>query len=317
MTGTMRGRSIRIAAAAMLAALALASTWWRTPVSEGDIGALEAVALAYPEGTESGFRVTGLWDMRTSDIRFGGYSALIFAGDDRLLAFADRGRRLEFGQPGDSDLPASQVDHRPRRGLEQRLWDIESATRNPASGAYWLGYEAEHAIHRFTADHRPNGHVLLETARWPDNSGLESLVRLADGRFLMLPESEARLYLYPADPVEGADAVPFPVEWPEAEFAPTDAAELPDGRVLVLMRRVVAGLPPTFDNLIVVGALPAEGEAFRPEVALWLNRLLPHENYEGMALTPLPDGGAEIWLIADDNFSAFQRTLLARLRWQP
>jgi hypothetical protein len=41
------------------------------------------------------------------------------------------------------------------------------------------------------------------------------------------------------------------------------------------------------------------------------------ENFEGVAVRPAGDGRYLIYLIADDNFSAFQRTLLLQLAWRP
>jgi hypothetical protein len=42
-------------------------------------------------------------------------------------------------------------------------------------------------------------------------------------------------------------------------------------------------------------------------------QLAPHhgtDNFEGIALAPRGDGGLRLWLVADDNFSRRQRTLL-------
>lgn len=303
-------------AALLLAVLALAASWWRTPVSQGDLADLQLLPLQFEPAAQGGFRLTGLWQLQSGDARFGGYSALLADDDGRLLAFSDRGRRLVFGKPGLAPTAGAQADQRPDRGVGQDLFDIESATRDPVSGTYWLGYEGTHAVHRYTPAHLADGHVLLRE-NWPQNGGAESLVRLADGRFALLPEDAARLYLFDGDPVAGAAMTSMAITWPEAGYFPTDAAQLPDGRLLVLMRRLVPGLPPTFDSLLVWGELPAAGEDWRPQVALHAEGLLPRENYEGLALRLLADGRTELWLIADDNFSAFQRTLLARLVLAP
>lgn len=313
MFNRISARSARRMAAVLLVLLVVPSVWMRTAVTRGDADDLQLLELDYEQAGHGEFRVTGVWEVTSPDLVFGGYSALLAGRDGTLVTFSDRGRFLSFSGPGGPALPASIGAQLPDPGLEQRLWDIESATQDPASGTFWLGYEGEHAIQRYTARGEPDGHVLFPAMPWQDNGGMESLVRLADGRFVALPETEARLYLFADDPVRDGGTTSVPIEWPEAGYSPTDAAQLPDGRLLVLMRRVAWGLPPTFDVILVVGALPAGEEPWQPELALTLHDLVPSDNFEGMDLVEGADGGADIWLISDDNFSAFQRTLLVRL----
>ncbi len=303
----------RRTAALLLALLAVPAIWWRSDVPRGDAGDLQLVELADFESGEGELQVTGLWEVTSADLLFGGYSAMLV--DDRgvIRTWSDRGRLLTFAAPGQAARDVSIGVQLPDPGMEQRLWDIESATRDPATGRFWLGYEGTHGIQRFGAAGEPDGHVLFPDMPWQENGGMESLVRLADGRFAALPETEARLYFFAGDPVRDAGTTSIPVDWPATGYLPTDAAQLPDGRLLVLMRRVVWDLPPTFDSILVVGTLPQDGETWRPELALTLHDLVPRDNFEGMDVVARADGGADIWIISDDNFSAFQRTLLVRL----
>ena len=95
--------------------------------------------------------------------------------------------------------------------------------------------------------------------------------------------------------------------------------QVPSGEVMVLLRRIEWGLPPRFVNAIVrldpAGLEP--GTVWRPEEMLSLPRGMPNDNFEGIAATGPADGkaGGEsiLWLISDDNFSAFQRSLLVRI----
>lgn len=41
-----------------------------------------------------------------------------------------------------------------------------------------------------------------------------------------------------------------------------------------------------------------------------MNVFVTIDNFEGLSVTPLPDGGARLFVVSDDNFSARQRTLL-------
>lgn len=238
-----------------------------------------------------------------------------------MTAWTDRGWRLDFAPPRGS-RPTPQLARLQRQPVEggrsQALWDIESASFDPAGGQTWLGIEYAHAVQRLDARGRPDGvRVLPRSLGWPENAGLESLTRLPDGRFVGIAEWAGEALLFAGDPVEGAEFSRVPIVWPRADYAATDAAVLPDGRLLVLLRHLELAVPQSFASLLVAGPMPQAGEAWRPRVLLDLTRVLPPENYEGMALHPLPGGGAEIWLIADDNASAFQRTLLAKLIYRP
>ena len=200
----------------------------------------------------------------------------------------------------------------------QASQDIEAVAYDLATRRYWLGYERFHAIRRF-GPAEPRGMLAAppQMRGWSGNSGAEAMVRLADGRFLVLKETDGEGLLFAGDPIEGARARQFAVTYPEG-FRPTDAALLPDGRVLVLMRRVVRAWPP-FSGLLAIGD-PAEiapGRPWRVRLFARLDEALPPENYE--ALVVEAEAGTDslvLWLMSDDNLATFQRTLLVKLRWR-
>ncbi len=143
-------------------------------------------------------------------------------------------------------------------------------------------------------------------------------MRLADGRFVLLPEGQDYGLIYPRDPVLGDPPRRFAFTAPRDGYAAVDAAQLPDGRLMVLMRALRLGVP-SFASLIAIGPVPAADDrsGFAPGIALDLAQIVPFENYEGLALRPLGDGRVAVWLIADDNFSVVQRTLLAKFIFDP
>ncbi len=301
--------------AALVATSLLALSWWRSPVSYRPSADFSVTPVAIPEPEASSLlRVTGIWDIDGSGAGFGGFSALLAMPGDQLRSFSDRGWRFTFAMSskGPTDFVTGQVV--PAKGYSSRLFDIESATPAPGGDAYWLSYEATHAVHRFAADNTPElVRDLSEDMDWPANSGIEAMVRLANGRFVVFPEAGTVGLVFAGDPTDGAGIEPFQVDWPEADFRPTDAAQLPDGRVLVLLRRFSMTPLPTFESLLVSGDIPQPEVVWQPEVFARLGQLLPPENYEGLAIRPRTDGSSELWLISDDNFSAFQRTLLVRM----
>lgn len=241
-----------------------------------------------------------------------------------MRAFSDRGDSFTFtapheapGHAGAADPILAPVPPDPR--LTGDIQDIEATTRDPATGTIWLAYEQFHAIRRFTPDALGTPGAALarppQMRDWPGNSGAEAMVRLGDGRFLLFAERNGQGLLFPGDPIDGAAARVFDVAWPDG-FRPTDAALLPDGRVLILLRAMALGWP-LFRSMLAIGDPRAIGESasWRPQILANLDGLLPRENYEGLAIEPQGDS-LVLWLISDDNFSAFQRTLLARLRWR-
>ncbi|AKH43276.1 hypothetical protein FHS61_001022 [Altererythrobacter atlanticus] len=311
----------------VVAGLALGGPWWRSPISETDLSEkLVLTRLDIPEGKIGPARFIGAWELESPDTRFGGYSALIRLDDGCFLAGSDRGSILRFSPPGTAGCRVRFGRFAQSNEFDKRLSDLESLTRDPESGRIWAGYEFTNAIVRYEPDlERFEDVYPAEMRDWADNGGPESILRLSDGRFIVISEVDAGWtenstpgLLYPSDPVDGAQPMAFRFHRPD-EFRPVDMAQLPDARVLVLMRKVIWGLPPGFASRLLV-ADPAdirEGGEWRGEQLLEISGAVPPENYEGLSVEPLPDGSVRIWLISDDNTSQFQRSLLLQLEWNP
>ena len=152
---------------------------------------------------------------------------------------------------------------------------------------------------------------------WPDNKGAESLVRMPDGRFAIIAESlDDGIHqglLFSGDPVErGSNIGGFSYRPPEG-YRVTDATMLPDGRMLVLNRSV--GFPSGFAAKVAI----VEAGAFRTgakvsgKMIATLAAPLMIDNMEGIAVTQ-EDRNIIIWLISDNNFNIWQRTLLMKFR---
>ena len=299
--------------------------WWQLPTPAGErTGNLTIAPLPItPRQGDPTVQVAGTWLLKSDDRRFVGYSALVVGAGGRLRAYSDSNRWLEFDSP---DRPSSRgPDFGAVPGYEAIGHnDLESATRDPASGLTWLGFEHLNSLRRIgpgagqVASASPPG-----MADFRRNGGAESLVRLPDGRFVVIAESAHWRYplrrtglLFARDPVADARAARF-VFVPPLAFNPTDAAALPDGRVLILMRGLSLGRWPPFRSKLLI----ANAADIRPDqVWQWqeladLSGLVPPENYEGLAVERHGPGFV-LWLIADANRSALmQRTLLVKLVW--
>jgi len=316
-------RRKRLVAGLALAVLCWPGTWSRSEVPTSPTKEIAVTQVQGPsDPLTNGWTLEGIWQAEADSLMFGGFSALLTLGDDTLRAFSDRGTRFTLTEPGRPSTVRNVVRQLVEPERANQLWDIESATRDPETGYYWLGYENVHTVHRFTiASDIDRLRYLGNEVDWTVNSGAEAMVRLDDGRFVILPEGEDEGLIFADDPVTGAEAASFPYQTPAASFAVTDMAQLPDGRLLLLLRNLdwaVGGWPP-FESKLAIGEPPEarQDEPWAPEITLDLAGVVPRDNYEGIAVRPQPDGTLAVWLISDDNFSAFQRTLLVKFNFDP
>lgn len=312
----------RLALLALVALCLAPGAWWRTHLPEARDSRLSFTPLAIvtPQGWPDGLSLERLWQLQSPDPFFGGYSALLPLERGRLRAYSDKGDSLTFTVSGRGRPEADFASVAPDPRRARQFQDIEAVASDPATGRHWLSYEHLNAIRRYEPGEGPRdlGTLALppQMRDWPVNSGGEAMVRLADGRFVVLAERGGKGLLFAGDPVDGARGAEFAVTWPDG-YRPADAAVLPDGRVLVLMRKVVPAWP-AFRSLLLIGDPRAIGgdRPWQPQLVARLDGLLPSENYEAIAVEP--DGDSLVlWLISDDNLATFQRTLLARLRWRP
>jgi hypothetical protein len=273
-----------------------------------------------------GLTVAGGWQLASRSETFGGYSALLVLPGHKLLAVSDRGHFLRIGMPTHTPAPAVSGPVGAADDSDKRLFDVEAATRDPVSGRIWLGYESSNSIRRYGPDLDRSQRVRpAEMHAWPAKRGPETMVRLSDGRFIVLSEAlgegpplYSKSLLFPGDPIRGAVPEVFRFV-PPTGFRPTDIAQLPDGRVVILLRRLKIGFSPWLSSRLVVAdpATIVAGREWAWQPLTEIQSPLPHENYEGLAIEPREKGAVRLWLISDDNSAVFQRTLLLALDWTP
>ena len=268
-------------------------------------------------GTVSGpLRLENLSKLVLGTYLFGGHSALMLGEDGDKTLVSDLGHFLPLaGDHRTGPVRVQLVGERFAVASEwQPLFDMESATVDHATGRSWIGFEQVHVITRFGPTGMAEKSVRRpEFADWSANAGLEAIQRLPDGRFIALREEDGEGWLFDGDPVEGARAMRFTVKGLSG-YEPVDMGLLPDGRVIVLLRRLALAFPP-FSSALAVGdpRLIAEGQDWQLEIVGDLDALLPRENYEGLAVDSSDPSAPVLWLISDNNRSALQRTLLARI----
>ncbi|KHK89719.1 hypothetical protein LK12_21055 [Novosphingobium malaysiense] len=274
------------------------------------------------------FQLDAAWRLTSPDSRFSGYSSMLPEPDGRMLAFTDGGKYLRFSLPGATraDPEFGWVKFGRKRRAAFR--DVESVAYDPSSDRYWLGVEGANAIIRLNRNLEETGKFKpVQMKHWGANTGPEAMTRLPDGRFVAIREvsrswRDARLHqavLFDGDPIKHPAGHRFFFDGPD-NFSVVDMALLPDGRALILMRRLLWAFPMRFAGRIVI-ADPAQirpGGIWHSVPLASLASVLPVDNFEAIAVVPRTDSKVNVWLMSDDNnMRILQRTLLWKLTVDP
>jgi hypothetical protein len=259
------------------------------------------------------------WALTSVNPRFGGISAMHIAGG-KLTAVNDAGWTIRLPLPERAGPVRGIVEPLPegpgRPGIKSQR-DSESLA---ILGRHaWIAFERQNAVWRYsTVSWRSDAHAVPAALRgWPRNSGSEGIVRLRDGRFLIFSEGapapgdtkQAALFLGdPALPSTRSVSLRYR---PPVGYRVTDAAPLPDGRLLILTRRFTI-----FEGVsakLVLARLPklATGALIAGEVIAELRRPDLVDNMEALSVAQ-EDGRTIVWMASDDNFMPVQQTLLLK-----
>ena len=253
---------------------------------------------------------------------FGGVSGIDVGEGGAFIAQEDVGEvvrgRLTLDAAGrlmgvEGATIQAAVDEHGFRYLRKEQQDAEDVTLTP--NGYAISFEQDHRILVYP----PSGLSAVQQAvapalfRRPDNAGLEALA-WKDGRFYEGAE-DGKIWRCEPAPATRADACrPVMATTPFQGFKLTglDAA----GRGFVAVYRA---LDPLHGWRAVIAWLePADALGSGPWRArrlAVLERPLTRDNMEGIAAVSKPGGGFRLYLVSDDNFYPFQRTLLLAFDW--
>lgn len=321
----------------LFASLVLWVTFARSPVPtvrDGHRLPITVIGLALPDRALRArhlgpFTLEAAWQFKSRNASVFGYSALVAQPDGTLTAFNDASDILAFTPPDRSGPPprVGWIRFKGDRHTKDAR-DVESATRDPATGQYWVGLESRNSIARLSPGFAATGEVKPRAmAGWGINSGAEAMARLTDGRFVTIREvptswSEKRLHealLFAGDPIRHPRPRRFQFDGPD-DFSVVDMTVLPDGRALILMRRLLWPLPMRFAGRIVIAdtARITAGQVWHSTPLASLDPSLKVDNFEAIAAVPRRDGRLTVWLMSDDNaMRVLQRTLLWKLSVDP
>ena len=236
--------------------------------------------------------------------------------NDQVRAISDSGWTIDFALASGGGMRPVRIDRLPGAlgGSGKKGRDVEAMVVH--GDQLWLGLERRNAVWRLDGPGRRAGATQRPEPmrRWSENAGVEAMVRLADGRFLLFAEGRGGVtdaILFLGDPaVSGTPAVPMRYR-PPAGYRITDAALLPDGRMLLLHRRFT-----TFEGIsarLTIAPPPAAqagGLILGEEVAA-LAPPGPVDNMEALSVT-VEQGRTIVWIASDDNYMPLQRTLLLK-----
>ncbi len=248
--------------------------------------------------------LAGAWAVGTADRRFGGLSSLAL-DEGRFLAVSDLGTVIRFDLP-DAASPAAIIkDLRDGPGPWAKKWtrDAESLAPDPAGRGWWIGYEQRHSLWLYNRGFdRALAHIDLGRDDWWDNRGAEGMIA-EGGKLLVLAESgrDAMLVGQP-----GIEELPL-----NAGADVADSARAPDGSIWLLLRSAgPSGLSQRVVSLVRTRDSYEVGQGFPlPEARF--------DNFEGMAIVPLPSGGWRFWLVSDNGRRGLRPTLLIALDYVP
>jgi hypothetical protein len=263
---------------------------------------------------------------------FGGYSGLAIDPSGRsLLAISDAGLWLKAEIAYDGRRikglnravlgPILGPDGKPVRSEAERDTEaVAPVSGNTTEGTAFVSFEREHAIKRypFTADRfgPPSDAIRLPAGAkaMNPNQGIEAIAYLAAGRLkgTLVAFSERRLdkrgnlqgWLI-GGPNPGAIALKR-----LGGFDITDVAPLPDGGIVVLERRFrySEGVKMRIRRIAESELKP--GSTMEGEVLLEAADNLNIDNMEAIAAHRANSGETILTLMSDDNYNAFQRTLI-------
>lgn len=263
------------------------------------------------------FLYRGGWALSSDDRRFGGISAMAVAGG-RVAALGDQGILLVFPLPeqGANRVMILPIAEGP--GAADDKADRDSESMAIAAGQAWIGFENSNQIWRYdTGSGRPTAHAAPAAMRgWPRNAGAEAIVALPGGRFLVLGESldkegTSAALLFAGDPsIAGTPALAARYRPPPGGYRITDAALLPNGRLLLVSR--VVSLGGSWSAKLLTADLPRQaGEVIQTHEVATLAAPLTRDNMEALAVTR-EEGKTILWMASDDNLFSLQRTLLLK-----
>lgn len=279
---------------------------------------VEARAVARPQGAIGPLRYLGGWTLHARHPDFGGWSGMM-ATPRGLRLVSDAGALLDLPWPNTGQLRArlQEVPKGCGHHWHKEEQDAEAVTTGP-EGRWWISLEHRNEICRITPQGTVQSTAPSLIRHWSPYLGGEAMLRLRDGRFLVFAEADpaaqpdsAPLIVFSGDPLAAGTRAAAMRFAPPPGFRPVDAGQLPDGRILVLLRQFAFPIRWRSALAIVDPAQLRAGAMVRGQEIARLAPPLITDNFEALAITQ-EKRRTIIWLASDDNFWPIQQTYLLK-----
>lgn len=284
-------------------------------------------------------RYLGGLELASNAMDFGGLSGLAISRDQsQLLAITDRAfwvcADIKLGAQGQLTalenawiMPLTALS-----GFDfqiKKQGDTEALSIDENGQSAVIAFEGLHRLWRYdipdpadlcsvamASPHRVPAPAGLKDL--PVNGGIESLESLPDGHLLMIAEEPLRTSKVQPGWIlapHSAASTPLTYQSPKP-FKPTDIAATRDG-VFILQRHYsvlsgVSGALSWIDTAQIEAARTTPGTQLSSTVLAQFAPPVSVDNFEGVAALPDGKGGYILYIVSDDNFSPFQRTLLLK-----
>ncbi|MCE7796111.1 esterase-like activity of phytase family protein [Sphingobium sufflavum] len=304
------------------------------------IVATPLVPVAPIPAIPGGLRYLGGWSLVANHASFGGLSAMRMDADGTIIAQSDAGEVFTFRPGPDPSTTPFRAHMRllpvlpEEKEAPRHYWDTESLAWDPASGRYWAGFEGRNRICRYAAGFSRVERCARPPAirEWPGKTGMESLARLPDRRFVAVAEDAPGpggvgddMLLFAGDPVDDATPPPLRIGYRRPQgYRPTDVLAIGGERLLILHRRLT--LADGFTAVVTLVDLRHRrpGRLLEGRVVARIAAPVPQDNFEAMAIHWERCGDERggslrpiLWIASDDNHLFFQRTLLLKYAMPP
>jgi hypothetical protein len=264
-------------------------------------------------------------EWRSDRADFGGFSGMLLDDDGTITAITDKAHwaraKLIFNPQGGLAaiegleiwrLYATETDF-----LQRPNTDAEAITRD--GDALLIAFEGNHRVSRFAGLGAPEEKLtgLPNLSRLRNNKGLEALLKLPDGRLVMVaeePPSDADSNDHVGWIMQGETAQRFRIKR-AGRYSVTDLALGPDGETLYLLERRYSlfGGPGMRIRRFPLSDL-SPGAMIVGEALIDIGAGHAVDNMEALATRRGASGETELLVLSDDNFSFRQRTLLLHFR---
>lgn len=255
----------------------------------------------------------GAWHLKSDMSEFGGLSGLAILPSGSLLAVSDGGQFVWIGMDREMGAPDGTASISKMLNLHGQPFPTKSAGDAEGltvrDGVAFVSFEQTHRIDAFDLERcesqaraAPVAQLndMVDGHRLRDNRGAEGLA-MADASLIVGFE------------VHDKGGSPIGLVLDDGDLAHSRRTSQPGLYLLTGLDRrddrtavVFRSYDPVRGARAIIrieddGDVVAEAKLQRP---------LPVDNFEGIALSERADGGVRVWLISDDNFSDRQKTIL-------